>query len=249
MTRWLYYVLVLSAGLAWQVMAQETSCANVMNQAEITACSIIAYKSADNELNDTYKVIMPSITNAQREQLRNAQRAWIKFRDANCEHQAFDMRGGSIYQAVKNDCLSSVTWARVEELKRIYSGLFTDQKQVTTNVNDVFTSFPAATTAVTKTETNSNQIDGNFLLGHWENLAENYNIRLEFSFVKAQNLYSSVLNGVAFEAGIWQLLDDQLLITTSTGEQLRLYSKVTLQDNVLSLYEQDGSVEHYRRQP
>ncbi len=253
MTRVLYCAMLLSAGLPWQVVAQE-ECANAMSQAEITACSVIDYKNADEALNGTYKVIMPAITNPQREQLRNAQRAWIKFRDANCEHQAFDTRGGSIYQAVKNDCLTRVTLARVEELKRIYPGLF--PKQMTASLNNVFNAPPVVQTNPVAEEVNTpepkangGKMDADVLLGRWENMAEGYDIRLQFNLVKGQNLYSSVLNGAPFEAGIWQLLDDQLLITTSTGEQLRLYSKVALQDNVLSLYEQDGSVEHYRRQP
>lgn len=224
-------------------------CETAITQVEITACSVIAYKAADQALNETYKVIMPSLTNPQREKLRDAQRAWIRFRDANCEQQAFDTRGGTIYQAVKNDCLTRITWQRHYELQHIYPGLFPNapSPQATAdNATQLSHALAKHMQPIIGGQSNT-KISSKALVGHWASMSQEDDLHMHFNIVSGQTLYSSVLKGSPFEAGIWQLLDDQLLITTSTGEQLRLYNKVTLQDDILTLYVQDGSMEQYER--
>jgi uncharacterized protein YecT (DUF1311 family) len=221
---------------------REELCRSAVTQAEITACSLENYQVADKALNDAYKIIRPTLTPIQRDSLRDVQLVWIKFRDSHCNHYALDAKGGPIYDAVKNDCLTEITWQRTEALKRQYASLFAENatSEIIFPPADYNTPFlqPAQPTALVNAEA---------LIGEWKNLTEGYQLQLSFSRNNGQMLFSSWLNKAPFEAGIWQLQDEQLLITTSTGEVLHLYSTISLQNDLLILYEADGTSERYQR--
>ena len=50
------------------------------------------------------------------EALRDAQRAWITFRDKTCEAEGFAMRGGTAEPIVVGFCLTRVTRERIGHL-------------------------------------------------------------------------------------------------------------------------------------
>ena len=52
-----------------------------------------------------------------KEALREAQRAWIRFRDAECDFRTFSSRMGSIYPTLRAGCLEDLTRARTEQLR------------------------------------------------------------------------------------------------------------------------------------
>ncbi len=65
----------------------------------------------DQTLNATYKRVMAAATDdAERAQIRDAERKWIKARDATCTSEAADDGGGSI---------STITYASCELKQRI----------------------------------------------------------------------------------------------------------------------------------
>jgi uncharacterized protein YecT (DUF1311 family) len=70
----------------------------------------------DTVLNDKYKRLMSRVSNERQKLLLEAQRAWIKFRDANC---SFYAEGGSIAQVAANDCFLQATVDRAKELERL----------------------------------------------------------------------------------------------------------------------------------
>lgn len=67
------------------------------------------YQQADRELNQVYQQI---VSRGTWPELRNAQLAWIAFRDANCEFEGY---GSS---ANNNLCLIRMTEERTQELER-----------------------------------------------------------------------------------------------------------------------------------
>ncbi|OUD14260.1 lysozyme inhibitor LprI family protein [Thioflexithrix psekupsensis] len=223
---------------------REALCRDAITQAEITECSLANYKVADKALNDAYKIIRPTLTKIQRDSLRGVQLAWIKFRDSHCDHYALDAKGGSIYDAIRNDCLTEITWQRTETLKRQYATLFTG------NATPEM-AFPPAdyNTPFLQPAQPAELVNAEDLIGKWKNLTEGYQLQLNFSRNNGQTQFSSWLNDAPFEAGIWQLQDEQLLITTSTGEVLHLYTTISLQNDLLILYEADGTSERYQRIP
>jgi uncharacterized protein YecT (DUF1311 family) len=93
-------------------------CDNAETTVEMRDCAGKEYKAADAELNTVYKQLMASLSDHPYEAaLKTAQQAWLKYRDANCEFEAFDNRGGTIYPVVYNSCLAVMTRARTKELR------------------------------------------------------------------------------------------------------------------------------------
>ena len=107
-------------------MAQEVDCANPITQLDMTMCEYQAWERADADLNDMYGAAMAAVRQSdadypieglsEEDRLRTAQRAWVAFRDANCDVAGYPMRGGSAEPMLINACLRSMTEARTNEL-------------------------------------------------------------------------------------------------------------------------------------
>lgn len=83
-----------------------------------TACTALVHAangnpgSADAELNATYKALLSHLDDGHRQRLREAQRAWITFRDKECAYHA---ASATTTQA---DCAAELTLQRTDALKR-----------------------------------------------------------------------------------------------------------------------------------
>lgn len=86
-------------------------------QAELNEESAKAWNKADDALNATYKQLLGKLDDEGKKKLQAAQRAWIKFRDAECESQADEYRGGSILPLIYHTCAKDLTEARTTQLK------------------------------------------------------------------------------------------------------------------------------------
>jgi uncharacterized protein YecT (DUF1311 family) len=217
-------ILLILAGLsglaAFNAPAQDDPCGNAVSQSELNQCSGERYKLADSALNQVYKQVQGKLDKAQWDKLREAQRAWIAFRDAECVAQSFPYQGGSMQALIVNDCLNALTKTRTEDLRRVYLE-----------------------------QSPANGVDAQALVGTWRSLNPAYGMELQLGIQQGVHHYYSQLNGVPFEAGQWQLRQNQLLITSSTGKLLRSYSQVQLENSVLTLFEADGGVERYQKAP
>ena len=121
---------VLLALLAGPVAAQDLDCANPTTQVEMTGCADRAYQAADADLNAAYGEAMDrakrldaggqvaAIPNATL--LRDAQRAWIPFRDAACSAVAGTWGNGSGASMAYLMCAERLTMDRTRDL-RIYA--------------------------------------------------------------------------------------------------------------------------------
>ena len=58
-------------------------------------CNAAEIELQDARLNKAYKEVMSQLSESRKKELRDAQRAWIKYRDANCKFYA-DAEGGRI---------------------------------------------------------------------------------------------------------------------------------------------------------
>ncbi len=105
------------AGIA-SAQGQKEPCENAQTTVEMRNCAGKEYKKADAELNSVYRRLMSKLGDeGHKAALRTAQQAWIKYRDANCEFEAYLNRGGTIYPVVYTSCLSAMTTARTKELR------------------------------------------------------------------------------------------------------------------------------------
>lgn len=90
------------------------------DQAAMTRCAAEAYQASDTELNRLFHEIRQRLGEdaEARLLLRDAGRAWVAFRDAECAFAASAVAGGSAYPIVHDLCLNELTQARVEQFRQ-----------------------------------------------------------------------------------------------------------------------------------
>jgi len=84
---------------------------------EMRVCNGNELDYQDGLLNKYYKQAMRRLSQHEKRKLRNAQRAWIKYRDAKCESEGKDMRGGTGEYLLIGGCLVETTTQRAKELR------------------------------------------------------------------------------------------------------------------------------------
>lgn len=84
--------------------------------AEMLNCSSTEIKLQDTRLNKAYKEVMAQLPPLRKKQLQDAQRAWIKYRDANCNFYD-DPDGGTMASVSSSDCFMSATASRAKEIE------------------------------------------------------------------------------------------------------------------------------------
>jgi uncharacterized protein YecT (DUF1311 family) len=79
-------------------------------------CIVAETSRQDTRLNENYKSLTSKVSPKRKQPLLDAQRAWIRFRDANCKFYG-DPAGGTSARLSANECLLNITADRAEELK------------------------------------------------------------------------------------------------------------------------------------
>lgn len=123
--------LALAAPIAAaDVVPPKPGCDDAMSNLEMRQCSYAEHQTADKELNAVYQRAVkflkdtygPAEIKAAGGQdpaadLKDAQRKWVAFRDANCRSLGTQMFGGSGQDTIVAGCLAAMTKERVKELK------------------------------------------------------------------------------------------------------------------------------------
>jgi len=126
--------LAFQAALALlAAQAPQWNCADPQAQSEMNACAQIDFERADAALNAEYRRAIAHARASDREPsgrlegddrpgdeatLREAQRAWVAFRDAHCRLQGYEARGGSMEMMLYDGCRAELTRARIAQLRR-----------------------------------------------------------------------------------------------------------------------------------
>lgn len=111
-------VTALIAAAAFSVAAM-ADCNDPRNQHEMNRCAAASYAAADADLNAAYAKLMKAIEDkTMRDRLRDAQRAWIRYRDSQCALDAAENEGGSMYPLVHAGCLARMTKERLRQLHK-----------------------------------------------------------------------------------------------------------------------------------
>lgn len=114
-------LLLLVGGAAWaqdQALLQEALKDCDKNQLTMNMCASHRYITADQKLNQQYKQLMAQQDATGKQRLRDAQRAWISFRDKDClANNGLRQESGSIWPLLHFSCLERHTVQRSEDLK------------------------------------------------------------------------------------------------------------------------------------
>jgi uncharacterized protein YecT (DUF1311 family) len=104
--------------LITSLVAFPTSHANAQTQAEMNRQAAKDFKKADAELNSTYAALMGKLPDADsKRKLKESQRAWIAFRDAEAAFAADQFRGGSAAPVLRWTSMTETTEQRIKQLK------------------------------------------------------------------------------------------------------------------------------------
>jgi uncharacterized protein YecT (DUF1311 family) len=120
---------------AMPALAQEAGRTNAecvdagTTQVEMTACARENWKVADADLNTAFEKGvallrridegLPEDEVGGEDSLRDAQRAWVTFRDKACEAEGYLFHGGSVEPMIVYDCLARLTRDRTEGLRKM----------------------------------------------------------------------------------------------------------------------------------
>jgi uncharacterized protein YecT (DUF1311 family) len=119
----LLLMLVLAAVIVPQVKGQQSRkkdpCENAQNQQEMNHCAEDEFHKADQKLNKLYNNLGSKLEPERLAKLKEAERAWVKFRDADCDFVTYINKGGSIYPLVYFGCLTESTNDRIKQLEQM----------------------------------------------------------------------------------------------------------------------------------
>lgn len=108
---------VFLSGLCISSTALALDCQNPQTQTDMNQCASLDLDRETKTINKTYNDLRKKLNHSQKQQLKELQLAWIKFKDLACEFEASGVEGGSAHSMVMAGCLTEKTRQRNEELK------------------------------------------------------------------------------------------------------------------------------------
>jgi|SRR3989344_2683202 len=122
---------LLAAGLlalsieAYAEPEKNIDCTNAFSTPDIEQCASISLENTEKELNLAYKTLVKSLSQPNteydnyteyRKKILIAQRAWIKYREADCAAQYEMHRSGTIRNSIYLACKEERAKQRIKEL-------------------------------------------------------------------------------------------------------------------------------------
>jgi uncharacterized protein YecT (DUF1311 family) len=110
---------LIAGATASRAQAAEGCDAPGLSQAELNDCYGNVFKKDDAELNVLYRQITARLKDDQAttKLLVAAQRAWLAFRDAECDFSASGVDGGTALGMIRAVCLDKLTLNRIDDFK------------------------------------------------------------------------------------------------------------------------------------
>lgn len=116
--------------LLMMLAAAATDCGDKPSQTAMTMCQSEAAERADAEMNRTWERVYAQMQQTDRSTpaaerpspgfapaLLASQRAWLKYRDAECRIESYEWAGGSMQPFTYNQCLGKLTADRTRQLQ------------------------------------------------------------------------------------------------------------------------------------
>ena len=125
-------LMIAAPALAATALADDEvpGCENASSNVEIGNCTYAAYQKADKALNALWPKVLASIDAADyvppadrktwKQTVIAAQRAWVTFKEADCNAVTYEWWGGSGAGIAETTCLYDHTTRRLEQLEDRY---------------------------------------------------------------------------------------------------------------------------------
>jgi uncharacterized protein YecT (DUF1311 family) len=108
---------VLAIGIALLTSAMRAHAHET--QIELNSKAAAQAKATDKRLNEVYQQVIKDFNAESKQEIIEAQRAWIKFRDAQAKFEENQYKGGSLAPLVYWNCMTRMTNARIKELEDV----------------------------------------------------------------------------------------------------------------------------------
>lgn len=123
MIRIIQALIILLLTLSLGGIASAKDCSEEKDSVSIAQCHEQRYSEADKELNSVYSQAMKSLSDTEKQKLREAQKAWLKYRDSSFEFYIEKNKEMRSYGSIAvGDYKATLVEKRVQELKYILSG-------------------------------------------------------------------------------------------------------------------------------
>ena len=99
----------------------DSPCAGVAVTSDLVSCLSTAKDASDAKLNSVYQSIRKRLEGEDSSRLVEAQRIWIKYRDANCSAERALYEGGTAKYPAFLACVEAMTRTRTKELQITYA--------------------------------------------------------------------------------------------------------------------------------
>ena len=87
-------------------------------QAAMNTQTRTKFEQVDAELNKTYEALLKKLPEAEgKQKLKESQRAWLAFRDAEAAFASDQARGGSMAPTIRYATMTELTQQRIKQLK------------------------------------------------------------------------------------------------------------------------------------
>lgn len=96
--------------------AETIDCKNASDQATLNQCADLDYQAADKKLNETYSKLLKKVSPQSKPRLQKAERAWVAYREAQCEFLTSSPTPYSAQPMIHLYCLSRLTEAQTKLL-------------------------------------------------------------------------------------------------------------------------------------
>jgi uncharacterized protein YecT (DUF1311 family) len=109
--------LILAVGLLPTLADAQDRCAGASTQLSINECAGAKLTQADGAMTALYRALMDQLSPKAKAGLRDAQRAWLGYRDQMCAFEGLGTTGGSMQPMILAACRVKLTNERAAHLK------------------------------------------------------------------------------------------------------------------------------------
>lgn len=98
--------------------ASAKNCSTIQTQGAMNTCFSDEWKQADDALNRKYQALVARLKAQQTRPeaftlLRDSERAWISYRDTQCDFETYQNKGGSVHSGAISMCMTKMTNDRI----------------------------------------------------------------------------------------------------------------------------------------
>lgn len=108
---------MLSRGIGAAMALSLFAPAFAQSQMELNEEAAKDFAATDKKLNEIYQSLMAKISTSGQAHLRDAEKAWIDYRDRECAFETLGTVDGSVHPLVLLNCKSRLTSQRITDLE------------------------------------------------------------------------------------------------------------------------------------